>query len=135
MTISAAVLDEEQFAACYDRLNASTLELTKFSNTEVEGVIQCNRNGLLYTSIPQNGNWYAEVDGEKVETVTVGYAMMAVMLTEGTHEVRFFYHNAAFSFGWKISLACLAIFAALVVYEYRGDEKKGKYERVKKERR
>ena len=134
MTISAAVLDEARFAACYDVLNASTLQLTEFSNTEAAGVIQCDRDGLLYSSIPQNGNWYAEVDGEEVETLAVGDAMTAVMLTEGTHEVRFYYHNAAFSLGWKISLACLAIFAALIWYEYRGDEKKGKYERVKKER-
>ena len=132
MTISAAVLNEARFAACYDALCASTLELTKFSNTEVEGSITCDRNGLLYTSIPQNGNWYAEVDGEKVETRTVGDAMTAVMLDAGTHEVRFYYHNAAFALGWKISLACAAVFAVLI---WRSEKKKGRYQKIKKEKR
>ena len=134
LTISAAVLNEARFAACYDVLNASTLELTEFSNTEVEGTITCNRDGLLYTSIPQNGNWYVEVDGAQVETLTVGEAMTAVMLTEGTHEVRFYYHNAAFALGWKISLGCAVVLAFLIWRNYRADEKKGKYQKVKKEK-
>ena len=134
MTISAAVLNEARFAACYDVLNASTLKLTGFSNTVVEGTITCDRDGLLYTSIPQNGNWFAEVDGEAVETVTVGEAMTAVMLTEGTHEVRFYYHNAAFALGWKISLACTAILAALIWRSYGMEEKTGKFQKVKKEK-
>jgi len=134
MTISAAVLNEARFAACYDALRASTLELTEFSNTEVEGTITCDRDGLLYTSIPQNGNWFAEVDGEKVETRIVGDAMTAVMLGAGTHEVRFYYHNAAFALGWKVSLACAAIFAALIWRSYCVEEKKGKFQKVKKEK-
>ena len=135
MTISAAVLDQASFAAHYDVLNASTLRLTEFSNTEVVGTIRCDREGLLYTSIPQNGNWYAEVDGKEVQTLTVGDAMTAVALTEGSHEVRFYYHNRAFSLGWKISFVCFAVFGLLVWNSFRGDDKKGKYERMKKERR
>ena len=134
MTISAAVLDEAHFAACYDALNESTLQLTAFSNTEVEGTITCVGEGLLYTSIPQNGNWYAEVDGKQVETQTVGGAMTAIILKEGTHEIRFCYYNAAFSLGWKISLACAAIFAVLAWVYFRSESNKGRFHNVKKEK-
>ena len=126
MTISAAVLDEARFASCYHALNASTLQLTDFSNTEVEGTIVCEQNGLLYTSIPQNGNWFAEVDGKKVETLTVGEAMTALMLEEGTHDIRFYYYNKAFSLGWKISTVCIAVFAVLAWKNYQGKSKKKK---------
>ena len=129
LTISAAVLNEERFYACYDKLNASTLELTEFSSTRVSGTIDCDRDGLLYTSIPQNGNWYVEVDGREVETVLVGDAMTGVMLTEGTHEVRFIYRNAAFAAGWKISLTCLAVLALLVYLTRKKSGKNGKYTR------
>ena len=134
MTISAAVLNQARFEQCYEALSASTLELTEFSSTEVVGTIDCDRDGLLYTSIPQNGNWCVEVDGEAAEAVTVGEAMTAVLLTEGTHEVRFYYHNAAFSLGWKISLACTAVFAALAWNAHQDAGKKGKYEKNKKEK-
>ena len=135
LTISAGILSQERFWECYDMLAASTLELTGFSNTLVEGTINCDRDGYLYTSIPQNGNWYAEVDGEEAEIVLTGDAMVGVMLTEGTHEVRFVYRNAVFSLGWKISLGCALIFAVLVYIAYQPKGHKGKYEKKKKEKR
>ena len=133
MTVNAAVLDQEVFREGYEILNASTLELTEFESTHLEGTIRCDRDGLLYTSIPQNGNWKVTVDGEAVETKLVGDCMTAVELTEGTHDVTFTYRNAAFSLGWKVSLVSFAVFALLVRTAYRPDMgrhgKKGKYER------
>ena len=135
LTISAGILSRERFQQCYDVLSASTLELTSFSNTLVEGTIDCDRDGYLYTSIPQNGNWYAEVDGQEAEIVLTGDAMIGVMLTEGTHEVRFVYRNAAFSLGWKVSLGCAIVFSVLVYVAYQPKGQKGKYEKNKKEKR
>ena len=133
MTVNAAVLDQEVFREGYEILNASTLELTEFESTHLEGTIRCDRDGLLYTSIPQNGNWKVTVDGEAVETKLVGDCMTAVELTEGTHDITFTYWNAAFSLGWKVSLVSFAVFALLVRTAYRPDMgrhgKKGKYER------
>ena len=129
--INTAVLDEELFRQGYDMLNASTLELNHFENTYLEGTIQCNRSGVLYTSIPQDGNWIVAVDGKEVESVLVGDAMIAVPITEGYHTVSFTYHNRAFSLGWKISLACLLMFLSLYVIIYQPKIKpvKGKYEK------
>ena len=131
MTISAAILDDELFRQAYDVLNASTLKLTEFTSTRLEGTISCNRDGLLYTSIPQNGNWTATVDGEPVDIILVGEAMISVPLTEGDHTVVFQYHSKAFSLGWKISLGCAAVFAVIAVCCYLPGRKKGKYEKAK----
>ena len=130
VTIKAGLLDDEVFRKGYDILNASTLELTSFANTNIEGTIHCNRDGLLYTSIPQDGNWVAFVDGCEVETKLVGDAMLALDLEEGTHTVQFIYQNKAFSLGWKISLGCLAAFITITffVYYYPQIKQKGKYE-------
>ena len=123
MTVSAAVLDPERFRAGYEVLAASTLELTSFRSTLVEGTITCDRDGLLYTSIPQNGNWFVTVDGREVESQLVGDCMVAVSLTEGDHTITFRYHNAAFSLGWKLSLACGLVFLALSWWVYKPDWK------------
>lgn len=114
MTVSAAVLAPDCFDRCYEKLRASTLELTKFQSTRVEGTIQCDRDGLLYTSIPQNGNWKALVDGEESEIRLVGECMIGVPLAQGSHQVTLIYENPAFSLGWKISLVCAAVLLALV---------------------
>ena len=125
--ISAALLNDQVFQEGYNRLSQSTLELNYFSTTAVDGTILCNRDGLLYTSIPQNGNWYAYVDGVPAQTQLVGNAMVAIPMTKGYHEVSFRYHNDAFALGWKISLLSAAAFAGLYFWIYPARNKKGKY--------
>lgn len=131
INIKAAILDEQLFRQGYDKLAESTLNVTHFSNTAIEGTINCQRDGVLYTSIPQNGNWTATIDGKPAETVTIGNAMVGLLLTEGKHTIQFEYHNNSFALGWKISLACFLLFAGISVYGYRAvfRRKKGKYEK------
>ena len=124
MTIVGALLDNELFREGYERLSASVWELTRFESTLVEGTVRCDRDGLLYTSIPQNGNWQVMVDGETVDTVLVGDAMCAVPLTEGEHLVTFSYRNGAFSLGWKVTLLCFLIFGGLICLYYPDLRKK-----------
>jgi len=128
ITLHAGILDETIFREGYDILSASTLDLTTFKNTLVEGTINCDRNGVLYTSIPQDGNWTAMVDGKPADIVLIGDVMVGLLLSEGSHTVTFKYHNAAFSLGWKISLVCAVIFAGLYFSIYQSKRKKGKYE-------
>lgn len=128
--VSAAILDDAVFRKCHSILNTSTLELTKFSNTKIDGTIHCDRSGVLYTSIPQDGNWTAFVDGEQASLVLIGDAMCGLLLDEGEHTVSFRYENKAFSLGWKISLIALILFIAayFVFYQPKWSPKKGKYE-------
>ena len=131
MTIRPAILDDAVFRSAYSVLNASTLELTAFSTTSVAGTINCDRDGLLYTSIPQNRNWSVLVDGQEADIVLVGNCMIGIPLAEGQHSVIFWYENQAYNLGWKITLACAFLFIgiALVVYLPEHKHKKGKYER------
>jgi uncharacterized membrane protein YfhO len=98
----------------------------------VAGIIDCDRDGLLYTSIPQNGNWTVKVDGEKAEVVLTGDVMVGVALTEGEHEVEFRYRNEAFAWGWKISLLCAAAFGILVYLDKKKQPPVGKYKKKEK---
>ena len=124
MTVEGAILDAGVFRSGQRLLSESTLELTSFRNTLVEGTIHCKRDGLLYTSIPQDGNWKVYVDGHLVEYTLVGDVMTGVMLQEGTHDIRFQYHNEAFSIGWKISGICCLLF---VISALTASNRKGKY--------
>ena len=124
MRLDAAILDADRFWAGYEKLAASTLELTSFENTFLEGTILCDRDGLLYTSIPQNGNWKVQVDGKDAEITLVGECMIGVNLTEGKHTVSFIYENAAFKLGCVITMVSTVIFAVLIQVCYRPDWKK-----------
>ena len=131
MTIKAATLDEELFRNAYNILAASAWEPTEFSGTKIQGSVSCNRDGLLYTSVPQNGNWSAYVDGQEADIVLIGDCMIAVPMTEGEHTLSLEYHNKAFSLGWKISLVCAIVFAVLAIGVYAPKPRRGKYERTK----
>ena len=129
MTVEAAVLNEQIFRKAYNKLSASTMTITEFSSTRLEGTILCDRNGLMYTSIPQNGNWTAYVDGQAVDIALVGDVMIGVPLTEGSHTVTFVYRNTSFSLGWKVTLTCVIIFACITLCYYKPKIKHGKYEK------
>ncbi len=131
ISIRSATLNMELFQLGYGRLNASTLALTEFSNAHFSGTIECDRDGFLYTSVPQcgnkrvedketgkrtvspEGNWKVYVDGKPAEITLVGDCMIGVPLTEGSHTVEFVYENPSFDLGWKISLICGGIFTAI----------------------
>ena len=117
--LSAAILDEEVFRKQYNKLAESTLDISHFSTTRIEGTITCKEEGLLYTSIPQNGNWTAMVDGNAAETVTIGNAMVGVVLPGGEHTVEFVYKNKAFTVGMIVSiLSALTLAGAYVVTKH-----------------
>ena len=116
----AAILDETTFRNAYNVLGASTLNLTKFSNTMVKGTIHCNRDGILYTSIPQNGeNWKAYVDGKPAEITLIGDCMVGVNLNKGDHEITFVYQNKAFTTGLIISVISLITLIGLWLLFYK----------------
>ncbi len=114
--VYAAVLNEEVFREHYEKLAESTLDIAHFSNTNIEGTITAKEDGLMYTSIPQNGNWEALVDGKPAEILTVGNAMVSVMIPQGEHTVQFVYKNKALTLGAAVAIAStLALIGAAVV--------------------
>ena len=127
MNVYAGIVDDEVFRQGVELLGRSTLELTTFSNTLVEGTIDCDRDGLLYTSIPDDGNWILYVDGVETAPQLVGDVMLSVSLTEGTHTIRLEYRNDAFQFGAAISLGCLAVFLCLCAGSAALSRKRGKF--------
>ncbi len=130
ISLDNGILNEEKFREAHGILNASTLSLTEFKNTAMSGTIDCNRDGLLYTSIPQNGNWVATVDGKVVETVQVGGAMLGIPLTAGEHTVEIVYQNNAFRAGACITIISFLLFGGIYVLWYKPYQKFRKEENV-----
>ncbi len=132
--VYAAILNEAAFRNAYDILSQSTLKLTSFSNTRIEGTIDCAKDGLLYTSVPQNGeNWKLYVDGKEAEPVLIGDVMIGVQLSKGKHTITFRYENKAFVIGCIVSACSAAAFIALCILYYKPYRKwPGVLQRIKK---
>lgn len=145
--VRAAILNHDVFTQGYEILQRSTLQLTEFSTTKISGMIHCDRDGLLYTSIPQcgnertkdstnedgqyipgttapEGNWVAYVDGQRADIVLVGDVMIGLELTEGVHTVEFRYENKSFTYGIWVSLGSLLVFSGISVAVFLIQRKK-----------
>jgi uncharacterized membrane protein YfhO len=109
------VLNQDLFEQGYALLADETLQLTKFTDTQVSGNVTALKDGVLYTSIPGGKNWSVFVDGVKSEIVLIDNAMAAVRLKKGDHTVEFRYFNKSLLAGIIVSLVSLAVFAALVL--------------------
>ncbi|MBQ7999588.1 MAG: YfhO family protein [Ruminococcus sp.] len=106
-------LNKDVFEQGLEILGASTMEATKATDTVLEGTVDANRDGLLYTSIPYEKGWSVQVDGEDAEVVAVGNGVCAVMLTEGEHTVKFSYVPDGFKLGMVAFIVSIIIFAAM----------------------
>lgn len=121
--ITGAILDEQIFRQGYEILSSSVLTITDFSNTYVCGTISGN-GGLMYTSIPQDGNWTAYVDGKKAEPVLIGNCMIALHLEAGSHTIEFRYRNKAFTLGCIISATTASAVLAFILFRMTKQKEK-----------
>ena len=128
MIVRGAILDDRVYRQAYEILSRDTLQITHFENTCVKGTVTASQDGLLYTSIPQDGHWVAYVDGVKADSKLVGGVMVAVPLTEGSHTVEFRYENRAFTWGLVGTLAGAVIFATLCFFKYYYPKRKRRVE-------
>ena len=119
-----ASINEDLFDQGYSILSSSPLVLTEFSSTRIKGEVKALNYGLLYTSIPTDGNWLAYVNGVESEVVLIGGAMLAIPLSEGLHQIEFVYRNNLLTLGIFISLISLSIFIILILLKTRSQRKK-----------
>ncbi len=123
--ICAALMDDAVVRQAHQQLSQSAMTVTKFEDTLIEGTVTCEKAGLLYTSIPQNGDsWQVTVDGKPADVTLICGAMVGVMLEEGTHTVTFRYHNKVFTAGCIISCCCAVLFAGICLFVYLRKKKK-----------
>lgn len=112
-SVYCCLFKDDVYNKGFDVLSKSTLKATKVTDTKIEGTINCDRDGLFYTSIPYEAGWKAYVDGEQCEIKALGNALITFDLSKGEHEIVLKYCPDGFVFGLAISLLCLALLVFL----------------------
>ena len=128
--LTAAVLNEDVFWEGYQTLNQAVLQLDTCSGTSVSGAVQVSEGAsILYTSIPYNSNWVAEVDGQPAEVIAICDSMVGLELSPGMHSITFRYVSTAFSQGLLISIGAFTVFMGIFLLTHF-PRKKGKFEQT-----
>lgn len=107
--------DETAFKEGYSKMKAEGLNVTRFTDTTIEGTVNASADGVLYTSIPYDKGWSITVDGEKVneeDIIKIGDALLGINLKGGKHDIRLHYTPKGLLPGAAVSVAAL-IFCAV----------------------
>ena len=119
LRIYVCAMDTDVLERGYKKLLAGSIALKEFSDTSLSGTVNAQKDGLCYFSIPQEKGWRAYVDGEAVQTETVGGAMLAVPVSQGTHTVELHYTPEGFALGMTLTCVSAALWIALFLLEKR----------------
>lgn len=115
--VYVAKLNDDVFKEGYNNLKDNTLKATKCTDTQLNGVIDSNRDGLFYTSIIYEDGWTVKVDGEKVDTKKVGGALLAFDITKGSHTIEMSYLPSGYLVGTLASvLGIILLIACMLLY-------------------
>ena len=113
--IYAVGLDMTNFEAGYNKLSASAMNITEFTDTHIKGTVDVKASELVYTSINYDEGWEITIDGEKIEPVAIGGALIGVDAAPGTHTIEMTYKPKGFMIGAIVSAGTLVAFIAALV--------------------
>lgn len=102
--LHVAKINDDVFKEGYNKLAQNTLKATKCTDTQLNGVLESNTDGLFYTSIVYEDGWTVKVDGEKVDTKKVGGALLAFDVTKGKHKIEISYLPSGYLVGTLASI-------------------------------
>ena len=102
-------INDDVFQRGYEKMNASVLEVTDFSDTVVNGNINVTEDGTLYTSVPHDGGWKVYVDGKETKVTPLKNAMVCIPVSAGTHSIEMKYSPPGFIAGLGISVVSIFV--------------------------
>lgn len=117
LTFYAYYVNNKAFNEGYEKLKATSLNYSTFTDTLIEGTFTANGTQILMTSIPYDSGWSVYVDGKKIsrnDIVKIGDALLGVNVTDGQHTLKMKYEPTGFKIGVLISLFTLVVLLAVI---------------------
>ena len=110
LRIYAARYDDEAYQELYELLSREPWTVIRWGDTFLEGEVESREGGILWTCVPWEKGWQAEVNGEICQPVPLGDGgVLGVRLKPGRSTVRLEYHLPGQKAGLALSAAALAI--------------------------
>ena len=97
--IYAYNVNKDAFVSAYELLKIGAIDIEKHSDTSIKGTINAGYDGTIYTSIPYDEGWSVYIDGEKVETYSIGECQLVADISEGKHSIELKYTPKGFVIG------------------------------------
>lgn len=122
---------EDQFLSFYNVLANQGMELTKYSDTKIEGTISAQKAGVFMTSIPYDEGWTMYANGKKVETCRILEGFLGAELDEGDYTIKMVYRCPGLPEGAGITLFGILCFWMMCRVESRQRIRKEEQENIR----
>lgn len=110
-------LNEEAFDKFYKEITDEMLEVTKYSDTLIEGNVDVKKNNLMFTSIAYDESWKVLVDGKEVKTKKLANAYLGFNIKKGNHHIKMVYYPKYMKQGLIISMISLFTLIGYIIYK------------------
>ncbi len=110
-------VNEDNLKAATDKLKVGGFNVTKHSDTKLEGTLYADSDKTVLTTIPYDSGWKVYIDGERVETYKSVETFVGFDITEGSHSIVMKYQPTIFYVGVCTSLLGVALFIALIILD------------------
>jgi uncharacterized membrane protein YfhO len=110
-------LDSTKFEQVYNKLKNNSITLTSFEEDKIVGQVYLENDSTIYTSIPYDEGWDVYINDIKVNTYSIGNALLAFDANKGLNKIEFKYHISKLKSGLIISTISLAIVFQLLYIE------------------
>jgi len=98
---------------------AGSVQVTRYEGEKIDLSATNSANAMLVLGEKYYKGWQAQVDGKPADIQRVNYILRGVYLTPGTHKVEFRFDPLPFKIGKYLTLASFALFAGMLVREWR----------------
>lgn len=124
LNASAYLFEEEGLKEMYELLNTSPLDVIKWEDDSVEGVVEMQDSGTLFLSVPYDKGWSFKVDGVPVTAKQVFTAFSGIELEAGRHTITMKYMPEGLKSGAILSGISVGLLVLLALLGHWGRKKK-----------
>ena len=89
--ITYYLYDIDKIKDVHNYLKKNQIEYTYYSDSRIEGIINVDKDQIIFTSIPYDTNWDIYIDGKKVKPVKILNSLMGIKAKEGQHIIKLEY--------------------------------------------
>lgn len=112
-------LDGNAFNKDISELKQNQWNITKHTDTYLEGQITAKASQVMFTSIPYEPGWNIKVDGKAVSPIKLADSLIGIEVPEGTHTVTMSFFPQYFLIGIIISIVGVLLVVLIGIFERR----------------
>lgn len=117
--VSAALQNEAALERTIGKLAEYPIKIDNYSSGRLEGSLTVEQDCLLFTSIPCESGWHAELDGNAAEIVEIGGSLIGLRLHSGENHIKLVYRPKALYVGAMLSALSLIVLILILILRKR----------------